>query len=414
MSSCCSWVLLFLLMLVARPALPGDRPVLAAASARPASVLAVRDFGAIADGTSHPLAERFATLEAARRQFPDAQSLSQEIDLLAVQAAAASGKSLDFGAGHYFLGTITEPGYRIAKVVANNLVYEGNGARFTVNTKNGSESRLFSLHARSGFHLRGAFTVTELGSNIYPTMVNPQGIVVLELLDAWSDVVVDNLTVLGARGGVQSYASSPAAFGTGGRGRFKISARRTYYPLVLAENGDRVQAEVTAQECGRPVFVYGVRNFNATVTQRNNHASYTSIIKRYQRNTSGIRVRIDSDVAIESVRELISLDHQNNDGPASIIEDVSIEFKVSVRGKGTTGSYAVVNLAHYPLSGPASSVNSGTYRNIVLNGAHGPFAADANSQFTSSTTRLDVFHLRPGRGFGRNLAAAGAVNLNAP
>lgn len=44
-----------------------------------------RDYGAIGDGLSHPLSERYLSLEDAQAQYPFATSLAQEIDACAVQ-----------------------------------------------------------------------------------------------------------------------------------------------------------------------------------------------------------------------------------------------------------------------------------------------------------------------------------------
>ena len=101
------------------PAAPLDRAdVLAALGAdgatRPVTVaqlrgsrlVSVRDLGAVGDGGSHPLAERFATLAAARRAFPRAESLADELDWAATQAgidllAAGGGGTLLSPAGTY-------------------------------------------------------------------------------------------------------------------------------------------------------------------------------------------------------------------------------------------------------------------------------------------------------------------------
>lgn len=45
------------------------------------------DFGAIGDGSSHPLSERYATLAAAQADYPHATALTQEIDWAAIQGA---------------------------------------------------------------------------------------------------------------------------------------------------------------------------------------------------------------------------------------------------------------------------------------------------------------------------------------
>lgn len=49
--------------------------------------LSVKDFGAIGDGRRHPLSGHYATLEAARADYPFAEDLADEIDWAASQAA---------------------------------------------------------------------------------------------------------------------------------------------------------------------------------------------------------------------------------------------------------------------------------------------------------------------------------------
>lgn len=51
-------------------------------------------FGAIGDGTSHPLSERYASLGAAQAVYPFVTSLTQEIDWAAYQAAMNSGQPI--------------------------------------------------------------------------------------------------------------------------------------------------------------------------------------------------------------------------------------------------------------------------------------------------------------------------------
>lgn len=55
--------------------------------------LNVKDFGAIGDGSFHPLSERYDTLEEAQEVYPHAVALTDEIDWAAAQAAIAAGES---------------------------------------------------------------------------------------------------------------------------------------------------------------------------------------------------------------------------------------------------------------------------------------------------------------------------------
>lgn len=52
-----------------------------------ADQITVEDFGAIGDGTLHPLSERFSTLVSAQAKYPHVTSLTQSIDWAAIQAA---------------------------------------------------------------------------------------------------------------------------------------------------------------------------------------------------------------------------------------------------------------------------------------------------------------------------------------
>ncbi|WP_372624423.1 hypothetical protein [Falsiroseomonas sp.] len=76
------------------------------AALRGGGFVSVRDLGAIGDGRSHPLSERYRSLASARADFPHARSLSDEIDWAATQGAiarvrAAGGGTVVSPAGVY-------------------------------------------------------------------------------------------------------------------------------------------------------------------------------------------------------------------------------------------------------------------------------------------------------------------------
>ncbi|WP_026204301.1 hypothetical protein [Actinomycetospora chiangmaiensis] len=72
------------------PGFVASRPTTTAA-ARAAGWAVVTDFGAVGDGVSRPLSTRFATLDDARRVYPAATALTDELDGAAIQAAADRG-----------------------------------------------------------------------------------------------------------------------------------------------------------------------------------------------------------------------------------------------------------------------------------------------------------------------------------
>jgi hypothetical protein len=74
----------------------------------------VKAFGAVGDGSTHPVSTRYATLGAAQAIYPSATALTQEIDFLAAQraievATAAGGGSVYFPFGTYMMNNATNP-----------------------------------------------------------------------------------------------------------------------------------------------------------------------------------------------------------------------------------------------------------------------------------------------------------------
>lgn len=70
--------------------------------------LSVMDFGAVADGSTHPLSQQYSTLTAAQADYPFATSLTMEIDAAAIQAALNYAKTNGLVSGS---STGTQPIY---------------------------------------------------------------------------------------------------------------------------------------------------------------------------------------------------------------------------------------------------------------------------------------------------------------
>lgn len=99
----------------------------------------VRLFGAIGDGQPHTLSSRFGSLSDARRVFPQAEALTDQIDWCALQAAidaakAAGGGQVFVPAGTYLLGnrTLVMPDSPQGHDVDDAVVLAGEGCRNTV------------------------------------------------------------------------------------------------------------------------------------------------------------------------------------------------------------------------------------------------------------------------------------------
>lgn len=79
-----------------------------------------KDFGAIADGQSHPLSDRYATLAAAQVDYPFATSLSDQIDWAACQASLNLNTTKWYiPDGHYILNK------NLTRLTSINIVQDG-------------------------------------------------------------------------------------------------------------------------------------------------------------------------------------------------------------------------------------------------------------------------------------------------
>lgn len=72
-------------------------------------IVNVRDFGAIGDGTYHPLSERFANLVAAQVKYPFATAITQSIDWAAIQAALNTGRHTMVPEGTFVITDLIYP-----------------------------------------------------------------------------------------------------------------------------------------------------------------------------------------------------------------------------------------------------------------------------------------------------------------
>jgi hypothetical protein len=72
---------------VAAVDLDGISQPVAVAALRGSGILSVKDLGAVGDGRSHPLRQRFSSLARAQAEFPHATSLDDELDWAATQGA---------------------------------------------------------------------------------------------------------------------------------------------------------------------------------------------------------------------------------------------------------------------------------------------------------------------------------------
>lgn len=116
-----------------------------------------RDFGAIGDGNSHPLSERFAALDLAQAVYPWAASLTDEIDWCAAYAAIQSStKAVYPGAGTFVFN-------RGLLVKNKDKAFFGQGPLLTQFLFTGQGDGLrFEQNNAYDSHCIGVFTATNL------------------------------------------------------------------------------------------------------------------------------------------------------------------------------------------------------------------------------------------------------------
>ena len=99
-------------------------------------IVSIKDFGAIGDGGTHPLSERYATLTAAQAVYPFVTSLTQTIDWAAIQAATNSIVSTSPNVGTVFIPTgnyITKDSIDCSSSSYSYLEYRGQGQTYIRN-----------------------------------------------------------------------------------------------------------------------------------------------------------------------------------------------------------------------------------------------------------------------------------------
>lgn len=115
------------------------------------------------------------------------------------------------------------------------------------------------------------------------------------------------------------------------------TAIRCYYGAVFAENGDDADIELSAVNCRRAYFCYGVANHKARLTVSHDGSSVGAdaccLIKRYVFDTKAIDIDIRLVGDASTFSNLVKLEHQPTSGGLSSISDISIDF-ASIRAIG--------------------------------------------------------------------------------
>lgn len=127
---------------------------------RDATCVSTDRYGAFADGASHPLSSKFASLAAAQAVYPFATALTQEIDWCAATAAlkaimAVNGGKIIFHRGTHVFGNDT-----LDVSNAWNVCFEGDGMDNTIIVTTSATQSVFYSSTVDYFRVYSGFTVT--------------------------------------------------------------------------------------------------------------------------------------------------------------------------------------------------------------------------------------------------------------
>lgn len=103
-----------------------------------------QDFGAVADGNSHPLSEKYSSLAAAQAVYPFATALTDELDWAATQAAVNASRRVYIPMGTYLLNR------EVSGLANYTCVFgEGQGSRFIITSATANGFRFGSANAEA-------------------------------------------------------------------------------------------------------------------------------------------------------------------------------------------------------------------------------------------------------------------------
>ena len=120
----------------------------------------IRDYGAIGDGSSHPLSDYYGNLADAQLFYPHATSLSDEMDWAALQAAANAATAAGGGRVHV---PHASSGYDIG---SKTVTVGGSGVVFEAED-GGTHLRYSGTDYALSFSIAGAHQLHRCASGLY-------------------------------------------------------------------------------------------------------------------------------------------------------------------------------------------------------------------------------------------------------
>lgn len=183
-----------------------------------------------------------------------------------------------------------------------------------------------------------------------------------------------------------SHRISGVSFGS--NCRFK----NCYYGPSFQENGDNVSGGFATENARRAYFAYGVSNHDLNISAYDDGAGPATecafLIKRYQRDTTGIKLAIALSGSLDKYSELVNLEHQPTSG-SGYIGEISLNLQLSRSIEDTAGIARLV-LRSYTGGSQDFGAISNEWGPISLDGNWGTVAGAHVIQYASPAVATPI------------------------
>ena len=234
----------------------------------------------------------------------------------------------------YDLGTVTAESSIFIIAYINGGTLEGNGATLQI-TVTGHLVNLLYVVGCNGLVIRNLF-------GLDPTLeVTANGSYGARLItvdsntsDACNGITIDNCHATGFNTFANFQGAPPAKRITNVLISDNCSATGCFYGITFQDNGDYVTGGLYAVNCGRTYFAYGITGHEISIRRSDDGtghaASAGDLIKRYANNTTNIRLSVafTSGSVLSALASIVTIEHSNGDGAASIIDDIELTYHI--------------------------------------------------------------------------------------
>lgn len=298
-------------------------------------------------------------------------------DRLAIKNAIERARRAGGGEIHftprreYDLGT-AGPGETFIELQdLHGIRFVGHGARLRCRTVGSGQTQLFFAQRSSNLAFEDLHARDD-GAN---TRVEWKGMAFLHCETTAGPIAQVRLSRIEVESAVSALIVTGQADSVRARGFTldRVIARNCYYGACFEENGDDVRGTLSAQNCRRAYFAYGVED-HALHLEIGHDAlapggDAALLIKRYARDTRRIALSARFEGML-AWRNLAKLEQQPPGGRTGIIEDIALDIDVA---PGTFDPWGTVGLGISAYRGDKPVARSGDiWRNVTLSGCLGP------------------------------------------